>query len=78
MNVSMKHISETDSQTQRITAVAKAGVGWGGKDREFGISRDKLLHTGRINNKVLRYSPENYIQHPVKHHNGKAYKKECV
>ena len=32
-----------------------------------------------INNKVLLYSIENYIQYPMINHNGKEYlKKECV
>ena len=42
----------------------------GGKDREFGISRCKLLYIGWIN-KVLLYSTGNYIQYPVINHNGK-------
>ena len=42
-------------------------VGWCGigKELEFGISRCELLYTEWINNKVLLYSPENYIQNPV-------------
>ena len=32
----------------------------------------------RINNKVLLYSAENYIQYPMANHNGKEYKKECI
>ena len=32
-----------------------------------------------INNKVLLYSIENYIQYPMINHNGKEYlKKECI
>ena len=54
--------------------VAK-GVGGGGKDWEFGISKCKLLYIGWINNKVLLYSTENYTQYPDKH-NGKEYEKE--
>ena len=41
----------------------------GGKDREFGISRYKLLYIGWINNN----STGNYIQYPVINHNGKEY-----
>ena len=34
---------------------------------------------GRITNKVLLYSTENYIQYPMINHNGKEYEnKECV
>ena len=53
-------------------------VGVGGMDREFGVSRCKLLYIGWINNKVLLYSTRNYIQYPVINHNGKEYKKECI
>ena len=34
-------------------------------DCEFGVSRCKLLHTEGINNKVLLYGIENYIQFVV-------------
>ena len=44
-------------------------------DWEFGVGRCKLLHLGRINNKVLMYSTGNYIQNPVINHNGKEYEK---
>ena len=54
--------------------VAKGGgsvrEGWGG---EVGVSRCKLLYTEWINNKVLLYSTENYIQYPMINHNGKEY-----
>ena len=50
--------------------VAKGeGVG-GGMDWEGGVSRGKQLYTERINNKVLPYNTENYIQYPVTNHNG--------
>ena len=69
------NISTKQKQTYRENrlAVAKSG-GWGGKDREFGISRYKLLYIGQINNKVLLYSTENHIQYPVTNHNVKEYK----
>ena len=54
------------------------GGGKGGKEWEFGISRCKLLYIGRINNKVLLYSTENYIQYSVTNHNGKEYEKEYI
>ena len=47
-------------------------------DWEFGISRYKLLYIEWINNKVLLYSTENYIQYPIVNHKGKELKKECV
>ena len=40
-----------------------------GTDWKFGISTDW------INNKVLLYSIENYIQYPVINHSGKEYEK---
>ena len=55
--------------------VAKGeGVG-GGMERAVGISRCELLYIEWINNKVLLYSTENYIQYSVINHNGKEYKK---
>ena len=48
------------------------GVG-GGMEWEAGNSRCKLLYIEQINNKVLLYSMENYIQHPMINHNGKEY-----
>ena len=43
------------------------------------FSKNKLLYIEWINNKVLLYSTENYIQYPIINHNGKEYlKKECV
>ena len=56
--------------------VAKAEVGSGGKDWEFGIRRCKLLYIEWINNKVLLYSAWNYVQYPVINQNGKEYEKE--
>ena len=50
----------------------------GEMDWEFGISRCKLVYTEWINNKVLLYSAENYIQYLVLNHNGKENKKEYV
>ena len=40
-------------------------------DREFGISRCQLVYIGRINNKILPYSTENYIHYPGTHYDGK-------
>ena len=39
---------------------------------EVGISRYKLLNIGWIN-KILSYSPGDYMQYPVISHNGKEY-----
>ena len=74
-----EHIYETqtDSQTWR-TDLWLTRRGRGGKDWEFGISRCKLLYIGWINNKVLLYSTDNYIQYSVINHNGKEYEKEYI
>jgi len=42
------------------------------------MCRGELLHTGRINSKVLLYSKGNYTQHPVINHNGKENEKEYI
>ena len=50
--------------------VAKAGrLGWDEVEGE--LSRWKLLHIEWINNKVLLYSTEKYIQYLMINHNGK-------
>ena len=50
--------------TENRLAVAKRRGG-GGMDWEFGISIDKLVYIGWMNNKVLLYSTGNYTQYPV-------------
>ena len=67
----------TDIENRLV--VAKGEGGRGGMDREFGISRGKLLYIEWINNKVLLYSTGNYyIQYPVINCSGKEYEKECI
>ena len=68
-NLSMK---QKKTHTENRIVVAK-GMGAGGMDGEFGISRCKLLYREWINNKVLVYSTGNYIQYLVISHNGKEY-----
>ena len=54
--------------------VAK-GVGDGARmEWETGVSRCKLLHIERINNKFLLLNTENYIQYSMISHN----RKECI
>ena len=48
--------------------VAKGEGGGGRMDWEVGVSRCKLLYMEWINNKVLLYSTENYIQYPMINH----------
>lgn len=40
--------------------------------------KKNLLYVEWINNKVLLYSTRNYSQYPVRSHNGKEYKRECI
>ena len=58
--------------------VAKGEGAGGGMSWEVGVSRCKLLYIEWINNKVLLYSTENYIQYPMINHNGKEYVCMCV
>ena len=73
MNPSMNGNRLTDIDNRLVVAKGE-GFG-GGMEWEVGISRCKLLHIEWINNKVLLYSTENYIQYLMKNHNGKEYKK---
>ena len=43
-------------------------------EQKVGVSRYKLLYTVWVNNKVLIYSTKNYVQCPMRNHNGK----ECL
>ena len=49
----------------------KQEVGGRRMDQKFKISRCKLLRVKCINNKLLMYITENYIQYSVINHNGK-------
>ena len=62
-----------DIENRLVVAKGK-GVG-GGMEWEVGVSRCKLSYIEWINNKVLLYNTENYIQYPMINHNGKAYRK---
>ena len=50
----------------------------GAKNKEFGVSKYKLLYMKQINNKVLLYSTGNYSQYLVIIYNGKESEKECI
>ena len=71
MNLSMKQ-KQNHGHRDRLVVVEGEGVG-GGMKWEFGFSRCKLSYIEWINNKVLLYSTENYIQYPMINHNGKGY-----
>ena len=63
-----------DSQTERTDWWLPRG----GMEREFWVSRGKLLCIGWMSTKVLLHSTGNYIQYPVINHHGKEYEKEYI
>ena len=58
--------------------VAKQGVVRGCMEKEVGVNRRKPLYTESINNKILLYSTENYIQYPKINNKGREYKKGFI
>ena len=70
MNLSMQ---QTHGHAEQIHSCFGGGMVW-----QTGVGRCKLLHMEWINNKVLPYSTENYIQFPMINHNGTEYEKECM
>ena len=74
MNLSMK---QRQNHRHREQTGGCQGGGYWGRDGEWevGVSICKLLYIEWLNNKVLLYSTENYIQYPMINHNGKEYKK---
>ena len=68
------HLIEKQKQTHRHreqTCGCRGGEGGSGMDREFGVSRCKLLHLEWIDNKVLLYSTGNYSQSLGIEHDGR-------
>ena len=53
--------------------VVKQRVVRGCVEKEVGVNRCKPLYIESINNKILLYSTENYIQLPMINHNEKEY-----
>ena len=55
--------------------VVAKGEGVGGRIKwKVGVSSCKLLYIEWVDNKVLLYRTENYIQYPVVNYNGKNIK----
>ena len=77
INLSMKG-KQTHRHREQTCGCQGGRGGGGGRDWEFGVSRCKLSYTRWINNKVLPYSTENYIQYPMINHKGKEHKKKNV
>ena len=73
MNIPTKHKQihrqRTDLWLPRGRAEEEGRIG------SLGLADANLYYIGWINNKILLYSTENYIQHPVINHNRKAYEK---
>ena len=61
----------TDIENRLVVAKGMEGGGW--MDGESGVSRCKPVYIEWINDKVLLYRTENYIQYSVINHNGKGY-----
>ena len=71
-NLSMKQ--KHGHREQAILGGCQGRRSWGRNGEwEVGVSRCKLLYIGWINNKVLLYSIEHYIQYHIISHNGKVY-----
>ena len=64
MNLSVKQKQNYRHREQTGGYQAGGGVG-GGVQWEVGVSRCRLLYVEWIDNKVLLYSTENYIQYPM-------------
>ena len=58
-------------ENRMVVAIGK-GIE-GGMQWEAAVSRYRLLYIEGINNKVLLYSTENYIQYLMISHNGKEH-----
>ena len=74
MNLSIKQKQTHRYREEICDCQGRKGRG-GRMAWEFGISRCKLLHIERGNNRVLLCSIGTYIQYPVLTHNGKVYEK---
>ena len=74
-------LSTKQKQTQRHgeqTSGFQGGRGGSRMDREFGVSRCKLLHLEWISNEVLLHSTGNCIESLCIEHAGKQYEKNNV
>ena len=76
MNLSMKQTQINGHRQQ--TGGCQGGRAWGRMELETGVSRYQLLFMEWVNNKVLLYSTENYIQYPMINHNRKGYEKKNI
>ena len=70
-NESMKQ--KHNHKLREQTGVAKEEGAGGGMEWEVGVSRCKLLYTEWIKNKILLYSTENCIQHPMINHSVRIF-----
>ena len=80
-NITQMSLSAKDKQNHRHrepTCGYREGKNREGMDREFGVSRCKLLCIEWINSKVLLLSTRTYLQYPAMNHNGKEHKESFV
>ena len=61
MGMALKIKNNNNNRRQTIRRSENSGGG-GGMDREFGVTRCKLLHLEWISSEILLYSSGNYIQ----------------
>ena len=69
------NLSTKQKQTHRGPTCDCQGGKVAEKKWKLGISRNKLLHIGWINHKVLLYSTGNYVSYLVTNRNGNEYGK---
>ena len=73
MTISMKQKQKQTHRHREQTGGCQGEGGLGRMEWEIGVSRCKLLYMEWINNKVLLYSTDNYIQYPMINHNEKEF-----
>ena len=76
MNLDTEH--KLSHRHRKQTCGCQGEGGWGREGLGVWDSRCKLLYREWINNKVLLYSTEIYIQYPMINRDGKEYEKEYV
>ena len=76
MNLPTNKNRLTDMENRLV--IATGGNGGNGMEREFVVSRCKLLHLEWISNEVLPHSTENYIQSLVLEHDGRKHEKKKI
>ena len=77
MNLPMK-LKRNHRHKEQTNGCQGTGAGEG-MEWEVGVSRCKLLYVEWINNKILLYNTENYIQYLMIKYNGEnIFKRMCI